>query len=225
MISLIKPKRKYIVKHFSYTIFTLPLAKSSYLFLSVLSVSSTSSALQVALESLSPWEPVLAPWSFLELLVELFTSSVSAVGGFLSVASLGGAGCSCSLLGSPISVFISCLMTESASSLTRGFSSPAWPTSDLAASLSAAMEPAFGRLEPSSLTLLSSDECGEGKLSVSELLLAPPGRDRAQREAQIRRQDWDYTVNHVYISSSFFLPSFPPSLSAKPDSSQCQSSV
>lgn len=32
----------------------------------------------------------------------------------------------------------------------------------------------LGRAEPSSLTLLSSEERGEGRLSVSELLLAPP---------------------------------------------------
>ncbi|TNN69036.1 hypothetical protein EYF80_020739 [Liparis tanakae] len=158
--------------------------------------------LHVALESLSPWEPVLGPWSFLELLMELLPSSSSAVGGFLSMASLGDVGCACSLLGSPVSVFISCLMTDSASSLTGGFSSPAWPASDPATSLSPVVELAFDLLAPSSLALLSSDECGEGKLSVSELLLAPPGRDRGQKETQIRRQDWAYTLPSTYNPSS-----------------------
>lgn len=88
------------------------------------------------------------------------------------MASLGGVGCS--LLGSPVSVFISCLMA--ASSLTGGFSSPWWPPSDPATSFSPLLELAFDLPEPSSLALLSSDECGEGKLSVSELLLAPPGK-------------------------------------------------
>lgn len=40
----------------------------------------------------------------------------------------------------------------------------------------AALGVALGRDEPSSLTLLSSEERGEGRLSVSELLLAPPGQ-------------------------------------------------
>lgn len=72
------------------------------------------------------------------------------------------------------------------------------------------LELAFDLLEPSSLALLSSDECGEGKLSVSELLLAPPGRDRGQKETQIRRQDWAYTINHFYIFLFFYsIFSFP----------------
>ncbi len=36
----------------------------------------------------------------------------------------------------------------------------------------------LGRAEPSSLTLLSSEERGEGRLSVSELLLAPPEKKK-----------------------------------------------
>lgn len=143
-----------------------------YRLFSVFSVSSTSSALQVALESLSPREPDFVPCSFLELLPELLASSVSSVGGFLSVTSLGGV--DCSLLGSPGSLLISCLMA--ASSLTAAFSSPALVP---ALSLSPVLEPAFDLAEASSLVLLSSDECGEGKLSVSELLLAPPGRQKA----------------------------------------------
>lgn len=148
--------------------------KASYRLFSVFSVSSTSSALQVALESLSPREPVFVPCSFLELLAELLASSVSSVGGFLSVTSLGVV--DCSLLGSPGSVFISCLMA--ASSLTVGFSSPVCPPLAPVLSLSPAFEPAFDRVDASSLALVSSDECGEGKLSVSELLLAPPARAR-----------------------------------------------
>ena len=176
------------------------------------SVSSTSSALQVALESLSPWEPVFAPWSFLELLVELLTSSISAVAGFLSVASLADVGCS--LLGSPISVFISSLMAESASSLIGGFSSPAGPESDPVASLSPLLELVFDLLEPSSLALLSSDECGEGKLSVSELLLAPPGKTKRK---QIRRQDRAYTINHIIFQCPFFFHLFSTSFFLLPN--------
>lgn len=198
---------------------TISIATNPHLFLSVLSVSSTSSALQVALESLSPWEQVLAAWSFLEFLLELLTSSVPAVGGFVSVASLGGVGCSWSLLGSPVSVLISCLM-ESASSLTGGFSSPAWLVSARSSFLSPVFELPFALLEASSLALLSSDECGEGRLSVSELLLAPPGRDAGFERKQIRGLYYK-----CFISFTFFLPFFLLSLSAKEDFSQCQSSA
>ena len=163
-----------------------------YLFFSPLSLSSTSSALQVALESLSPWEPCFTPCSLLEVLAELFVSSPTRAR-LVSVESLAAAtgaciGCiCCSLPGSPASVFTSCLMVAlSGSPGTGGFSSTEpWSEPD-AASFSPLL-PAEPLAPPSpSLGLLSSEERGDGRLSVSELLLAPPGGREGGREVAIR---------------------------------------
>ncbi len=133
----------------------------SHLFLSELSVSSTSSALHVALESLS-WAPLFPPCSF--FLTSFLPSSTSRAGGFLSSPAA-------SLPHSPGSIFTSCFTPPCSTPPFSTFGFSSGPISVAAMSLSVedeeevALDAVLGRAEPSSLTLLSSEERGEGRLS------------------------------------------------------------
>ena len=136
------------------------------------------------------------PCSLLEVLAELLVSSTAralleSVESLATAATIIIIGCvCCSLLGSPASVFTSCLMVALSGSPWAGSFSSAEPWSEQDASFSPLL-PEAALVRPSlSLSLLSSEERGDGRLSVSELLLAPPGgreEGRGSHMDQMRR--------------------------------------